>query len=323
MKLMIQIPCLNEEETLPATLREIPEQIDGIDEIEIVVIDDGSRDRTREIARRLGVPHVLSFAGNRGLGYAFAAGIDYCLRHGADIIVNTDGDNQYHSGDIPELVRPILEGRADLVIGNREPEKLAHFSRRKRLLQKVGSRVVSRLAGLDVPDVASGFKAYSREAASRITTSTDFDHTVDHVIQAGRKRIATLSVPIRTNEKLRESRLFASTGQFIVRSLGIMVRVYSSYGAMRVFTSFGVVSLACGFILGLRFVYFFVFTEHHDLYVQSLILAAILMLAGFQMVLTGIVADLINNSRSILEDVSYRMRRMELERDDAGEDERR
>jgi glycosyltransferase involved in cell wall biosynthesis len=320
MKLIVQIPCLNEEETLPATLEDIPRQIDGIDKVEILIIDDGCTDRTVEIARELGVDHILSFPGNRGLGHAFAAGIDFCLSHGADIIVNTDGDNQYHGGDIPKLVKPIIEGRAHLVIGDREPEKIAHFSFFKKKMQTFGSRVVSRLANMKVPDVASGFKAYSREAAMRIACSTDFDHTVDHVIQAGRKRIITVNVPIRTNEKLRESRLFSNIGVFITHSLSIMVRVYSSYRAMKMFAAAGLVVFGVGFLIGLRFLYFFFFTDAHDQYVQSLILASILMLAGFQMVLTGIVADLINSSRSILEDVSYRLRRMELERkaDDKG-----
>lgn len=313
VKLMIQIPCLNEEETLPATLKDIPRTIDGIDSVEVVIIDDGCTDRTVEVARENGVDHVVRFAGNRGLGHAFAAGIDFCLKNGADIIVNTDGDNQYHGGDIPKLVAPILAGEADLVIGDREPSKVAHFSPLKKLLQNVGSRVISRLAGLEVPDVASGFKAYSREAAMRLAMSTDFDHTVDHVIQAGKKRIPTVSVPIRTNQKLRESRLFSNISQFILRSLQIAVRVYSTYGAMAIFSAAGAVTFAAGFGLGLRFLYYFIFTDSHDLHVQSLILAAILMLAGFQMVLTGIVADLISSSRSILEDVSYRLRRMEDE----------
>jgi glycosyltransferase involved in cell wall biosynthesis len=313
MKLIIQIPCLNEEETLPATLQDIPRQIEGLDQVEILIIDDGCTDRTVEIARRLGVDHVLSFPANRGLGYAFAAGIDFCLRNGADIIVNTDGDNQYHGGDIPKLVKPIIEGRAHLVIGDREPEKIAHFSFIKKKMQSLGSRVVSRLAALRVPDVASGFKAYSREAAMRLTYSTDFDHTVDHVIQAGRKKIITVTVPIRTNEKLRESRLFSNFGVFITHSLSIMVRVYSSYRAMKIFTAAGLVFMSVGFLIGLRFLYFLCFTDQHHLHVQSLILAAILLLAGFQMILTGIVADLINASRGVLEDVSYRLRRMELE----------
>jgi len=308
---MIQIPCLNEEETLPATLSDIPKQIDGIDSIEIVIIDDGCTDRTVEVAREHGVEHVLRFAANRGLGHAFAAGIDYCLHAGADIIVNTDGDNQYFGGDIPKLVAPILAGNADLVIGDREPTKVKHFSFVKKTLQLVGSRVISRLAGLDVPDVASGFKAYSREAAMRLAMSTDFDHTVDHVIQAGRKRIPTVSVPIRTNDKLRESRLFSNVSQFILRSLHIAVRVYSTYGAMAIFSALGAATIMAGVTLGARFIYYFLFTDSSDLHVQSLILAAILMLAGFQMVLTGIVADLISSSRGILEEVSYRLRRVE------------
>lgn len=315
MKLIVQIPCLNEEQTLPATLADIPKEIDGIDEIEILVIDDGSTDRTSEVARAHGVQHVLRFARNRGLGYAFAAGFDYCLTHGADIIVNTDGDNQYYGGDIPKLVQPILDRRAELVIGDREPAKVEHFSASKKFLQNLGSRVVSTLADLEVSDVASGFKAYSREAASLVSMSTDFDHTVDHVIQAGRKRIPTVVVPIRTNDKLRESRLFSSPAEFVTRSLGIMVRVYASYGAMKVFSAAGMATFLGGFLLGLRFLYYFLFGDSPDLHVQSLILAAIMMLAGFQMVLTGVVADLISENRSLLEGVSYRLRRLESERE--------
>ncbi len=316
MKLIVQIPCLNEEGTLPATLRDIPRHIDGIDQVEILVIDDGCTDRTVEVAREMGVEHILRFPGNRGLGHAFAAGIDYCLRQGADIIVNTDGDNQYFGGDIPKLVRPICEGRAHLVIGDREPEKIPHFSFIKKKMQTLGSRVVSFLAAMRVPDVASGFKAYSREAAMRLVCSTDFDHTVDHVIQAGRKRLITLSVPIRTNEKLRESRLFTNIWVFISHSLGIMLRVYSSYRAMKIFSTAGLLAFFAGFLIGLRFLYIYLFDPvTRDLHTQSLILAAILMLAGFQMILTGIVADLINASRGVMEDVSYRLRRMELERD--------
>jgi glycosyltransferase involved in cell wall biosynthesis len=316
---MVQIPCLNEEETLPATLQDIPRSIEGVDEIEIVIIDDGCTDRTVEVAREHGVEHVLRFSGNRGLGHAFYAGLDYCLQHGADIIVNTDGDNQYFGGDIPLLVRPILERRAELVIGDRQPAKIGHFSAGKKLMQQLGSRVVSRLANLEVPDAASGFKAYSREAAWLMSSSTDFDHTVDHVIQAGRKRIPTVVVPIRTNGKLRESRLFSSPRQFVARSLGIMIRVYSSYGAMKVFSVAGAVAISLGVLLGLRFLYYFLFSDTPDLHVQSLILAAIFTLAGFQMILTGIVADLINSSRSTLDDLSYRLRRMELsQREESG-----
>lgn len=318
MKLIVQIPCLNEEETLPATLRDIPRQIAGIDSVEILVIDDGCTDRTVDIAREMGVEHVLSFPANRGLGHAFAAGIDRCLALGADIIVNTDGDNQYCGADIPKLVMPILQRRAEIVIGDREPDKIVHFSWLKKKMQKLGSTVVSSLAGTSVPDVASGFRAYSREAAMQLICSTEFDHTVDHVIQAGRRRIIAQSVPIRTNDKLRESRLFSNIGVFVTRSLGIMIRVYSSYRAMRIFSTVGVIAATAGFLIGMRFVHIYFFepaTSH--LHVQSLILAAILIIAGFQTVLTGIVADLINSNRSVLENISYRLRRVELQDDPA------
>lgn len=316
VKLIVQIPCLNEESTLAATIRDIPRQIPGVDQVEILVIDDGCTDRTVDVARESGADHILRFTGNRGLGHAFAAGIDCCLALGADIIVNTDGDNQYCGRDIPRLIQPILEGRADIVIGDRDPGRIGHFSPLKRWLQKLGSRVVSRLAGIDVPDVASGFRAYSRDAAMRLTTSTDFDHTVDHVIQAGRRRIPTKTVPISTNQKLRESRLFPSIWVFVGRSLGIMVRVYSSYRALVLFATAGLITGSIGFLIGLRFLYIFFFVQATaHLHVQSLILAAILLLAGFQMILTGIVADLVNSTRGILEDVSYRLRRLELRGD--------
>lgn len=313
MKLIVQIPCLNEQDTLPATIRDIPRQIEGVDTVEILIIDDGCTDRTAAIARELGVEHIVRFPANRGLGYAFAAGIDRCLLLGADIIVNTDGDNQYSGADIRKLVEPILKGRADVVIGDRQPGQVAHFSWWKRQLQTLGSRVVSGLADLRVPDVASGFRAFSREAAMRLVCSTDFDHTVDHVIQAGKKRIVTLSVPIKTNAQLRESRLFRNIGVFIFRSVGIMIRVYSSYGAMRVFAAAGLTTMFVGALIGLRFlvIYFFA-PATRDLHVQSLILSAIMLLAGFHMLMTGIVADLVNSTRSLLEDVSYRCRRLEL-----------
>ncbi len=313
MKVIVQIPCLNEEQTLPATVRDIPRKIPGVDKVEILIIDDGCKDRTVDVARSLGVDHIVSFPGNRGLGHAFAAGIDRCLMLGADIIVNTDGDNQYSGADIPALIKPILEHHADIVIGDRQPDKIRHFSFAKRKLQVFGSRVVSRLAGIHVPDVASGFRAYSREAAMRLAYSTDFDHTVDHVIQAGRRRLTAVSVPVGTNAKLRESRLFSSIGVFVTRSLGIMIRVYSSYRAMKIFVTAGVVTAGLGVILGLRFLYIFLFQPAtRDLHVQSLILASILIVAGFQMALTGVVADLINSSRAVSEDVSYRLRRLEL-----------
>ena len=314
MKLIVQIPCLNEEATLPATIRDIPRNIPGIDRVEILIVDDGCTDRTVAVALENGADHVVRFTGNRGLGHAFAAGIDHCLALGANIIVNTDGDNQYDGRDIPRLVRPILDGHADIVIGDRQPDKIAHFSFTKKKLQSLGSRVVSHLAGINVPDVASGFRAYSREAAMRLVNSTDFDHTVDHVIQAGRRRIIVKTVPIRTNEKLRDSRLFSNIWTFVSRSLGIMIRVYASYRALVIFTLAGLVTGSFGFLLGLRFLCIYLFEPStRDLHVQSLILAAVLLLAGFQMILTGIVADLMNSTRTIVEDISYRVRQMELD----------
>jgi len=313
VKLVVQIPCLNEEDTLPATIHDIPREIPGIDKVEIVVIDDGSTDRTAALARELGVDHVVSFPRNRGLGHAFRAGFDTALRAGADIIVNTDGDNQYHGGDIPDLVAPILAGRADVVIGDRQTEKIPHFSPTKRALQNMGSRVVSRLANLDIPDVASGFRAYSREAALRLGSYTEFDHTVEHAIQAGQSRLAVVIVPIRTNPKARESRLFDNIGEFVVRSGLISLRTYAMYKALKIFTAFGLVSFAGGVALGLRFLYFYLFTDQGDLHIQSVVLAAILLLAGFQMVLTGVVADLIATNRMLLEDTLRRVRRLELD----------
>jgi len=228
---------------------------------------------------------------------------------------------RYDGRDIPALVQPILEGRADIVIGDRQVESLARFSPLKRRLQVLGSRVVSRLAGIEVPDVASGFRAYSREAAMRLVHSSDFDHTVDHVIQAGRRRIVTKVVPIRSNEQRRPSRLFSNLGVFVVRSLGIMVRTYASYRALTIFAIAGLAAGILGFLLGLRFLYFYCFDPAtRDLHVQSLILAAILLLAGFQMVLTGIVADLVNSHRAISEDISYRLRRLEMRQQDKAED---
>ena len=322
MKLIVQIPCLNEETTLPETIAGIPRTIEGVDRVEILVIDDGSTDRTAEIAEELGVEHLVRFTGNRGLGHAFAAGMDRCLALGADIIVNTDGDNQYNGADIPKLIRPILEGKADLVIGDREPTKIAHFSPVKRFLQQLGSRVVSRLAGIKVGDVASGFRAYSAEAAMRLTCSTNFDHTVDHTIQAGRRRIITQTVPISTNSKLRESRLFSNIGVFVARSLGIMLRVYSSYRAMPIFTTIGSISCLFGVLIGLRFLYIFFFIPASaDKHVQSLILAAILLIAGVQIILTGVIADLINSNRTLMEDVSYRLRRLETKRESSDDEE--
>ena len=312
MKLIVQIPCFDEEQTLPAVIRDIPRQVPGIDQVEILVIDDGSSDHTSAVARECGADHVIRFPHNRGLGQAFKAGFDACLRLGADIIVNTDGDNQYYGGDIDKLVAPILSGQADLVIGDRQTQAIAHFSVLKRCLQRLGSRVISRLAGLQVPDVASGFRAFSRECALQLANFTNFDHTAEHVIEAGYRNLVVVSVAIRTNPKTRESRLFSNIGQFVFKSAAISLRTYARYAALKLFAACGLLTFAVGFGLGLRFLYFFFFTEQGGLHVQSLILAAILLLAGFQMILTGILADLLASNRDLLEDALQRIKKLEL-----------
>ncbi|MEE2658380.1 MAG: glycosyltransferase family 2 protein [Candidatus Latescibacterota bacterium] len=312
LKLVVQIPCLNEEETLPATLAEIPRKIDGIDSVEILVIDDGSNDRTAEVAREHGADYVISFPQNRGLGHAFKTGFDHALRMGADIIINTDGDNQYFGGDVVTLVQPILEGRADLVIGDRRTGEIGHFSFLKRTLQRFGSRVISGLGGIEVPDVASGFRAYTRETALRISMFTDFDHTAEHVVQAGQDNWGIIVVPIRTNPKARESRLFANIGEFVLKSGSISLRTYARYKALKIFAIFGVLAFFIGVVLGIRFLYYFLFTGEGHLHIQSVILAAVLLLAGFQMFLTGIVADLIATNRALMEDALTRIKKIEF-----------
>ncbi|MBT4100311.1 MAG: glycosyltransferase family 2 protein [Gemmatimonadetes bacterium] len=318
MKLIVQIPCLNEEETLAATLADIPRQVDGIDQVEVLIIDDGSTDNTSQVARQHGADHIVRFAQNRGLGHAFKAGFDTALKLGADIIINTDGDNQYFGGDVATLVQPILEQRADLVIGDRRTGGIGHFSFFKRILQTYGSRVISRLGGLDIPDVASGFRAYTRETALRISMFTDFDHTAEHVVQAGQDRWAVVVVPIRTNPKARESRLFSNIGEFVLKSGSISLRTYARYKGLKIFASCGAAAFTVGFALGLRFLYYFLFTNEGLLHVQSVILSAVLLLAGFQMFLTGIIADLIATNRALMEDSLTRIKKLELGGEDSG-----
>lgn len=313
MKLIIQIPCLNEEHTLPHTLADLPEKIAGIDIIETLVIDDGSSDKTVEVAKSLGVNHVLKFTNNKGLAKAFISGIDQSLKLGADIIVNTDADNQYFGGDITKLIQPILDKRADIVIGNRQVETIRHFSPLKIFLQKFGSWVVRQLSGTTIPDATSGFRAYSREAALQLNVVSDFTYTVETIISAGKKNLAIEHVPVKTNKKLRESRLFPSIRVYLKRSLVTMLKVYSMYKPLKLFTIAGGTTFLLGFVIGCRYLFFF-FQGQTEGHIQSLILSAILLIVGFQIIMMGIAAELIAVNRQLLEDIQVRVKKGELDK---------
>lgn len=316
MKLIIQIPCLNEAQTLPATLRDIPRAIPGIDVVEVLVIDDGSRDGTAEVARRHGVEHVVRFPQRKGLASAFAAGIDACLALGADVIVNTDGDNQYDGADIPKLIAPLVAGEADIVIGDREVRDLAHMSATRKRLQWLGSWVVRQVSDTKVPDTTSGFRAYTREAAMRMTIISEFTYTLESIIQAGKRRMAIVHVPIRSNPGTRSSRLFSNVWTYIKASAATIIRVYAMYEPLKVFGLIGLVVFGGGVAVSLRFVYFYLVGEGLG-HVQSLILAAVLLIVGFQIGLIGLMADVISGNRKMLEDLIYRVRRMELRQNGA------
>lgn len=311
MKLIVQIPCYNEEQTLPETVADIPRQIPGIDQVEVLIIDDGSTDRTIEVARRIGVEHIIRNKRNIGLARSFRKGIEACLLRGADIIVNTDGDNQYLGADIPKLLGPILAGQADIVVGDRETGKIAHFSPLKKLLQYLGSGVVRRLAGIWVPDTVSGFRAFSREAAIRLNIVSSFSYTIETVIQAGKRHLAVESVTIRTNPKTRDSRLFKSIPHFVQNSLGTMVRMYAMYQPLRIFFYIGSLLMLLGLLPIIRFLYFYLIDQGAG-HVQSLILGGALLMMGFFAYLIGLVADLIGFNRQLLEMILERLRRIEL-----------
>lgn len=312
MKLMIQIPCYNEAETLEIALNDLPKQIDGIDEIEYLIIDDGSTDRTVEVAVGWGVHHVVSFTENKGLAKGFMAGIDACLSHGADIIVNTDADNQYCGEDIGKLVKPILEHRADMVIGERAIGEIEDFSPLKKKLQHLGSWVVRKASGTDIPDAPSGFRAFSREAAMRLNVINDYTYTLETIVQAGRNRMAVVSVPVRTNPGLRESRLFKSMSGYIRKSVLTIVRAYVMYRPLAFFTVVGSLPFLAGLGLGIRFMYFF-FHGSASGHVQSLILASTLLMMGFMTYVIGIQADIIAANRKILEDIRYHVKKKDYE----------
>jgi glycosyltransferase involved in cell wall biosynthesis len=312
MKLIIQIPCLNEAQTLPATLADLPKSVPGIDVIETLVIDDGSRDGTADVARACGVNHIVRMRRNKGLAAAFIAGIDAAVKQGADFIVNTDADNQYAGNEISKLIAPLLTGEADIVIGDRNIAEVAHMSWRKRQLQRLGSWVVRQVSGTTVPDTTSGFRAYTREAALRMTIVSEFSYTLESIIQAGKKRMAIAHVSVQTNPRTRDSRLFDSIFSYIKRSAATIVRIYAMYEPLKVFTYIGVVVFAGGFSLGLRFLYYYLFVDRGIGHIQSLILAAVLMIVGFQVLLIGLLADVISANRKLLEDLVYRVRSMEL-----------
>lgn len=315
MKLIIQIPCLNEEHTLPMTLAELPRSIAGVDCVEILVIDDGSSDRTVEVARSLGVDHIYRHKNNQGLGRAFRSGLDQALKLGADIIVNTDGDGQYAGADVAELVRPIVEGRADIVIGDRRPASNPEFGLVKRALQWLGSLVVRQLSGASVPDAVSGFRAISREAAMRLNILSRFSYTVEMIIQASNKQLMVASVPVRTNPKTRESRLFRNIPQFVARQLVGMLRMYAMYRPMRFFFTLGAALSLLGLFPIARFLIFY-FAGDGGGRIQSLVLGGVLLTMGFLVFVTGLLSDLISQNRQLTEITLEKMRELELR--DAG-----
>jgi glycosyltransferase involved in cell wall biosynthesis len=312
MKLVVQIPCFNEEDTLPRTVADIPRRIDGVDVVEVLVIDDGSTDRTAEVARATGVDHYVRHPNNRGLARSFRTGIDACLGLGADIIVNTDGDNQYAGADIPNLIRPILDGRADIVIGDRQTGQLAHFSLLKRRLQALGSWVVRQLSATNVPDAVSGFRAISREAALQLNILSSFSYTIEMLIVAGRRGMAIASVPIRTNPTDRPSRLFKSIPRFMARSGTTMVRMFAMYKPLRIFFVIGAGLSLAGATPVLRFLYLWAIGDGAG-HIQSLVVGGVLLVIGFMTLLIGLVADLISFNRQLLEIVLEKLRRLELE----------
>jgi glycosyltransferase involved in cell wall biosynthesis len=315
VKLIIQIPCYNEAETLPETVAALPKEISGIDKIEVLIIDDGSSDQTSVVAQSIGVDHVVRHPNNRGLAATFMTGLEACLARGADIIVNTDADNQYNADDIGKLVTPVLQGRADLVVGDRGVATVESFSPIKRQLQRLGSWVVGQAANLNIPDATSGFRALSRNAALHTLVLNEYSYTLESLIQAGAKQLAVTYVPVSTNDPTRPSRLMRSTPHYLTNIVPTIIRSYTLYRPLRVFSTISAIMIGGGVFLGLRFVYFNYIANQGEGNIQSLILAAILLIVGFQVFTIGLVADLIGANRKIVEESLYRLRKLEYERE--------
>lgn len=314
MKLIVQIPCYNEETTLPSVINSIPTTIAGIDVIETLIIDDGSTDKTIQVAKKLGVNHIVVNRQNQGLARSFANGIHECLVNGADIIVNTDGDNQYPQKDIPALIKPILDGKFDIVVADRQVQSVKHFSWFKKLFQKFGSRVVNLASGTDIPDAPSGFRAYSRHAAMSLNIITDFSYCMETIISAGRRRIAITHIPIETNPKTRESRLFNNIFQHMFKSGGAILRSYTMYRPMKVFIATGTVVIVLGLIPYVRFIILTLIAgQKVDGYIQSLLFGAAFIILGVMFLVIGIVADLQAINRRLIEDVLYRLKKSEYD----------
>jgi glycosyltransferase involved in cell wall biosynthesis len=311
VKLIIQIPCYNEAGTLAITLAALPRQVPGFDVIEWLIVDDGSQDETVAVASECGVDHVVRFTRNQGLAAAFLAGLDACLAAGADVIVNTDADNQYDASHIPSLTAPILAGKADMVIGARPIRSIDHFSGLKKYLQSFGSWVVRAASNTSVPDAPSGFRAFSRKAAMELNVFNEYTYTLETIIQAGQKRLAVTSVPVGVNADLRPSRLVRSIPSYVWRSLVVICRIFITYKPFVVFTVVGTAFFTAGFALGLRFLYHYINGQGSG-HIQSVILAALLLGIGFFLVVAGIIADLISVNRKLLERVDYRLRRLEF-----------
>lgn len=312
MKLIIQIPCLNEAKSLPITLKALPRKIKGFKKVEWLIIDDGSTDETSKVAKSLGVDHIVRFSKTKGLAQGFMAGIEACLEHGADVIVNTDADNQYDAKNIPDLLKPILEKRADIVIGTRPIRNIEHFSFLKKKLQQIGSWVVKLLSNTSVEDAPSGFRAFSKNAALRLNVFNSYTYTLETIIQAGHKNMTIATVPIRVNKEMRPSRLLKSMSAYIKKSITTIVRIFIVYRPFRFFMSIGVILFSIGLLIGIRFLFLKYILHSGHGHIQSLILSSIFIGMGFQTMMIAFIADLIGVNRKLLEDIQYKARKEEL-----------